>query len=172
MITRALVAGLGSIGQRHARNLRSILGNDLVLLALRSKRGGPVVINQRVAGVGDPEADCDGGIFTSLDEALGAEPDIVIERNAVVGVACQLRFHPALISLQAMLSNQVLGELIAVHAEQAEYLPPYHPYDDYRSSYAARADLVAVSCLLKFARSITCCGSLGCPQACLPSEDT
>jgi predicted dehydrogenase len=28
-----------------------------------------------------------------------------------------------------------------VHAVQAEYLPLFHPYEDYRRSYAARADL-------------------------------
>ncbi len=184
MTISALVVGLGSIGQRHARNLRSILGSNLILSALRSQRGGLVITDQLVTSTSDPEADCNGGIFTDLDQALAAEPeiviicnptslhvevveaavragaavfvekpisnnlrgltklaDLVVGRGGVVAVGCQLRFHPALISLKALLSDQVLGRLITVNSEQGEYLPSYHPYEDYRHSYAARSDL-------------------------------
>jgi predicted dehydrogenase len=181
---RALVVGLGSIGQRHARNLRSLLGEDLVLSALRSGRGGPVVTSQLGAQAGDPAADCDGGVFSDLEQALASRPGIVVvcnptslhvgvvaaavragaavfvekplshgpegldelaalvaEREAVVAVGCQLRFHPALLAAHALLEQRALGRLIRVHAEVAEYLPSFHPYEDYRQSYAARADL-------------------------------
>jgi predicted dehydrogenase len=184
MNVRALVVGLGSIGQRHARNLRSILGDDLTLFALRSRRGGCIVTDQLVSADGDPEADCDGGIFTDLDQALASGPDIVVvsnptslhaeivdaavragaavfvekplshalrginelaqlvaDRNAIVSIGFQFRYHPALLSMQALLDDRVLGRLISVHAVQAEYLPLFHPYEDYRRSYAARADL-------------------------------
>ena len=35
---RALIVGLGSIGQRHARNLRSLLGGRVTLSAYRVQR--------------------------------------------------------------------------------------------------------------------------------------
>jgi predicted dehydrogenase len=184
MTTRALVIGLGAIGQRHARNLRTILGDELVLSALRSRRASPVIADGLVVAGGTPEDDCDGGVFTDLDSALEARPDLVFvctpsnmhvgyaraavasgaavfiekplssdmegvealaadvqARKAVVAVGCQLRFHPALVRLRALLHEQVVGRLLAVHIEQAEYLPGFHPYEDYRTSYAARRDL-------------------------------
>lgn len=184
MSVRALVVGLGSIGQRHARNLRSILGGELVLSALRSGRGASIVTDQLASRAGDPGADCDGGVFTNLDDALSAQPDVVIVCNptslhaevtaaavragaavlvekplsheldgledlvglvaaedAVVSVGFQLRYHPALLSLRALLGQGVLGRLVTVEAVQGEYLPSFHPYEDYRGSYAARAEL-------------------------------
>lgn len=66
---------------------------------------------------------------------------LVEERNATVAVGLQFRCHPALIDLKTRLNDGALGQLISVHAEQAEYLPSYHPSEDYRKSYAARSDL-------------------------------
>jgi predicted dehydrogenase len=63
------------------------------------------------------------------------------EQEVVVAVGCQLRFHPALARLAQLLDNDVLGRLIAVHVEEGEYLPGWHPYEDYRRSYAARREL-------------------------------
>jgi predicted dehydrogenase len=133
---------------------------------------------------GDPAADCDGGVFYDLDEALSASPDIVVvatptslhlpvlmasltagcsvfvekpishtldgvdaavalahATRLTVAIGCQLRFHPALRELQRLLSEKVVGRLLSVQAVNGEYLPSYHPYEDYRTSYAARRDL-------------------------------
>jgi predicted dehydrogenase len=178
--TRALVVGLGAIGQRHARNLRSLLGAELELSALRSRKADLVISPELSAVAGDPGADCDGGVFTDLDAALGHSPDLVFictptslhvptalaavdagaavfiekplsgdyrgvaalleataRREAVVAVGCQMRFHPALVRLRKLVADQVLGSLLRVDVEQAEYLPAWHPYEDYRTSYAA-----------------------------------
>jgi len=35
---RILIAGLGAIGQRHARNLRALCGDGVELLAFRRRR--------------------------------------------------------------------------------------------------------------------------------------
>jgi predicted dehydrogenase len=182
--TRALVVGLGSIGQRHARNLRALLGDDLVLSALRSRRQRGIVSDALEQCAGDPEDGCDGGVFDDLARALATGPDIVLvcnptrfhvpvaraaveagadvfiekpvsdtldgvdalaaaarARGAIVAVGCQLRFHPALLRLREVLASGALGTLVAAHVEEGEYLPGWHPYEDYRTSYAARRDL-------------------------------
>jgi predicted dehydrogenase len=40
-----------------------------------------------------------------------------------------------------LIQSKTLGKLLAVHAHWGEYLPQWHPWEDYRQSYAARADL-------------------------------
>jgi predicted dehydrogenase len=157
-----------------------LLGDELELSALRSRGRRLIISSGLTADVGDPEADCNGGIYTDLDEALGSQPDIVLictpssmhvptaiasvragaavfvekplssdlvgvdelvqavaESGAVVSIGCQLRFHPALIRLHELLDQAVIGTLLRVDVEQAEYLPSFHPYEDYRESYAA-----------------------------------
>ena len=40
-----------------------------------------------------------------------------------------------------MLAARAIGRIVAVRAEVGEYLPGWHPYEDYRQMYASRADL-------------------------------
>ena len=78
---KALVVGLGAIGQRHARNLRALLGDELELSALRSRRDGRVVTDGLAVGDGHAEDDCNGGVFTDIGAALDNSPDIVLVCN-------------------------------------------------------------------------------------------
>jgi predicted dehydrogenase len=72
-----------------------------------------------------------------VDELIG-----IVERQSLIAtVAYQLRFHPLVKRMREVLSEKVIGSVVAVHAEVGEYLPGWHPYEDYRQSYAARADL-------------------------------
>jgi predicted dehydrogenase len=63
------------------------------------------------------------------------------ERHRVVMVGHQLRFHPSFLALQRALHENSLGHLLSVRAHVGEYLPGWHPYEDYRGMYASRADL-------------------------------
>jgi predicted dehydrogenase len=63
------------------------------------------------------------------------------ERKAIVAVGCQLRFNPCLIRLKMLVDGGRLGTLLNIHVDMGEYLPDYHPEEDYRKSYAARAAL-------------------------------
>ena len=56
-------------------------------------------------------------------------------------VGYQLRFHPCLLALQRALHENSLGHLLSVRAHVGEYLPGWHPYEDYRQMYASRSDL-------------------------------
>jgi predicted dehydrogenase len=66
---------------------------------------------------------------------------VVRERPLTVLVASQWRFHPCVRALRALLADDALGVLQAVTFEYTEYLPDWHPYEDYRTSYAANAAL-------------------------------
>lgn len=182
---KVLIAGLGSIGQRHARNLRTVLADDVDLLAFRT-RGLQHVITERMTLDATATVEERYGIraFDDLDAALREQPAAVLvcnptrfhlptamravragchvliekplsdsyegveelvacasRRRLVAMVGYQMRFHPALLRLRQLLAEQRIGRITGVRAEWGEYLPDAHPYEDYRESYAARADL-------------------------------
>jgi predicted dehydrogenase len=182
---RILIAGLGAIGQRHARNLRAVCGDGLELLAYRRRRL-PHVITESLQrdDSRDVEVELGLSVFDDLDAALAARPDAVfvctpsgghleiaqraaeagchlfiekpishtfdgVERlretaaakRLVVLVGCQWRYHPAVRWLRDVLQEGALGRLVRAEIDYGEYLPDWHPYEDYRTSYAARAEL-------------------------------
>jgi predicted dehydrogenase len=72
-----------------------------------------------------------------VDELLAA----VKRGGGKVLVGYQFRFHPGLQALKRWLMEGRIGKLISAHAHWGEYLPDWHPWEDYRQSYAARRDL-------------------------------
>jgi predicted dehydrogenase len=61
-------------------------------------------------------------------------------KNCVVQVGCQLRCHPQLVKIKEWINSGNLGTVHSVVADVGEYLPDWHPWEDYRTSYAARND--------------------------------
>jgi predicted dehydrogenase len=66
---------------------------------------------------------------------------LAASRHRIAMVGYQLRFHPCLRALAAALGDGTLGRLLAVRAAIGEYLPGFHPYEDYRELYAAKQHL-------------------------------
>jgi predicted dehydrogenase len=79
---KVLIAGLGSIGQRHARNLRARCGDEVELIAYR-RRGLPHVISERMTIDEGMSVERAYGIqsFDRLDHALEQRPDAVFICN-------------------------------------------------------------------------------------------
>jgi predicted dehydrogenase len=53
----------------------------------------------------------------------------------------QFRFHPGLQQVKSWLENGMIGRPLSFRAHWGEYLPDWHPWEDYRVSYTARQDL-------------------------------
>jgi predicted dehydrogenase len=167
-----LIAGLGSIGRRHFRNLVAVGEKDIVLL----RTGRATLPDDELAGY---------PVETDLREALKKhKPDAVIvanptsmhlevavpaaetgchillekpvshslarlevlqkavqESGSKILVGFQFRFHPTLNTAHDLIHSNALGDVLAVHVHWGDYLPQWHPWEDYRNSYAARADL-------------------------------
>jgi predicted dehydrogenase len=182
---RVLMIGLGGIGQRHARNLRAILGDRLELLAYRvrglthvvtpnleSDAGRNVEQEYRIRAFPDLDAafshgpqiaficnptsshlsaagaclraGCDVFIEKPLSsDAQGVENliDLANQKRRVVMVGYQLRFHPCLLKFSLVIESGCLGHLLSVRTIIGENLANWHPYEDYRQMYAARANL-------------------------------
>lgn len=90
------------------------------------------------------QAGCD----LMIEKPLAADMERVDElRSAVdeagvqVLVGYQFRFHPGLQRVKRLLDDGSLGEPVSVDVEWGEYLPDWHPWEDYRESYSARREL-------------------------------
>lgn len=167
-----LIAGLGSIGRRHFRNLIALGEKDIVLLrtrkatlpddelagypvetdlqeALKTHQPDAVIVSNPTAfhlDVAIPAAETGCAILlekpiSHSTERLDQLESAVKKSGAKVLVAFQFRFHPSLIRAKQWIEAGEIGRIISAHVHFGEYLPAWHPWEDYRNGYAARADL-------------------------------
>ncbi len=168
---RFMIAGYGSIGRRHLRNLRALGQDDIVLY----RTGKSTLPDDELAGL-TVEYDLGAALAHQPDAVIIANPTanhldvalpaaeagchILIEKpisHSLAGVAAlgealrqgggkllvgfQFRFHPGLQKLAELIRQQIAGRPLSARVEWGEYLPAWHPWEDYRQSYSARADL-------------------------------
>jgi predicted dehydrogenase len=169
---RVLLLGCGSIGRRHAQNLRELGVQELIVFDLQAERRDQLATELNVDTV------------TTLDECWKRRPDAVVialptafhlplaleaarrgchlliekpladrwqgveellaiaeQRDLITLVGCNLRFHPGLRHVKCLLAEQAVGRVIAARIEVGQYLPDWHPWEDYRQSYSARREL-------------------------------
>jgi predicted dehydrogenase len=67
--------------------------------------------------------------------------DEVVRTGAWAGMAYSLRYHPAYRLARETLLAGGIGRVAYAKAWFESYLPGWHPWEDYRQSYAARSDL-------------------------------
>ncbi len=78
-----------------------------------------------------------GDRFDGLPRLL----DVVKARELVTLVGCNLRFHPGVRQMKHLVTQGVVGRVVAARLEMGQYLPDWHPWEDYRHGYSARRDL-------------------------------
>jgi predicted dehydrogenase len=166
-----LIAGFGSAGRRHFRNLQSLGCEDFIFL-----RSGLGALDDREIS-GFPST-------SSLDDALGYRPEVAViatpsskhmeialpaaqagcdvyiekplahnlqdvgrlltvvrERRLIGMLGCQFRFHPLFAELRSMITKGWLGRVVGASAEYGDHLPSWHPWEDHRKSYSARHEM-------------------------------
>ncbi|MFH1506865.1 MAG: Gfo/Idh/MocA family oxidoreductase [Candidatus Omnitrophota bacterium] len=90
------------------------------------------------------KAGCDLFIEKPLSHNLFGlrELDSLADRKGLVTfIGCQFRFHPHLQAIKKWIDDGTLGKVIYVSARWAEYLPDWHPWEDYRKGYSASEKL-------------------------------
>ena len=207
---RVLFCGLGGIGQRHLRNLRTLIGADRLDVHAYRVLGRSTKLRDDLSVDAGRDLTEDYGVTVhrALDDALAARPTVVfvcnptnlhvavglqaamagahvfiekplsssmdgvaaldaaVRRHQRIGyVGYHFRFHPALRRLKAVLDEGRLGRILAAHAEIGEYLPHWHRYEDYRSMYAARAELGGGVILTQIHEMDLICWFFGLPES-------
>ncbi len=74
-------------------------------------------------------------------EGLSQLSEIVSEKNLFTLVGCNFRFHPGLIQVHSLLETDAIGKVISSRAQFGQFLPDWHPWEDYRKTYSAQEKL-------------------------------
>lgn len=166
-----LIAGYGSIGRRHLRNLRELGESDIVLLrshkstlpddeikdipvetsikaALAHKPDGVIIANPTALHLDAAIPAAEAGCAVFMEKPVSDTFERLLElrkalekNNGRFQMGFQFRFHPGLNKLKELLDTGIIGRPVSFRAEWGEYLPGWHPWEDYRKTYAARKDL-------------------------------
>jgi len=167
---KILISGVGSVGERHIRNLMSLGYSDIVLYRRKNKSLRNI---QNVFPT-----------YTNLDDALKLKPDIAFiccptSHHIEIAIKCasmgchlfiekpisdnllgkkelysilnktgkvaivgyMMRYHPCIKKIKTWLDLGLLGKCIGMRSTWGEYLPDWHPWEDYRASYAANKSM-------------------------------
>ena len=166
-----LIAGYGSIGRRHFRNLHALGERDFLFLrskqstlsddeisdypietdiqtALAHKPDAVIVSNPTSlhldVAIPAAEAGCDLLLEKPISHTMDGVDDLkaaVKQGSGQVLVGFQFRYHPLLQQAAALLSGEAIGRPLSVQVNWGEYLPSWHPWEDYRKGFSARTDL-------------------------------
>lgn len=169
--TPILIAGFGSIGRRHFRNLQQLGYRNLILYrtgnstlptdelqgyvvehslheALKYYPVAAIIANPTALHIPTAQAVAEVGghllIEKPISHSLAGVDSLqqtVVQRDLHVLTAFQFRFHPALQQIKLWLEEEAIGSIVSIHAHWGEYLPDWHPWEDYRQGYSTRANL-------------------------------
>ena len=177
-MNKILIVGYGSIGKRHVNNLISIPNTEIIICtkqneikftnkkikiynklneALKEKPDIAFVTNETSKHV--PVAiklakqKLDLFLEKPLSNSMIDVKTLVSttkKNNLITQIGCNFRFHPCLIKMKKIIDKGTIGKIIVAQVESGSYLPDWHPYEDYRSGYAARKDLgggIVLTCI-------------------------
>jgi len=165
--TPIIIIGFGSIGRRHARNLR-LLGflnlsvHDPNPEAVKNFQGEIVLSLDekslsrfKIAFITNPthlhastatlaaKAGCHLFIEKPVSHTragIGELRQVCAERNLVNMVACNMRFFPAYEFINSFLEKGALGKVYRIHLAFDYYLPFWREGTDYTKSYSAKKE--------------------------------
>ncbi len=167
-----LIAGLGSIGRRHLRNLVALGQEDILLYRTHRSTlpedelaaypvetdlaaalahhpdavivANPTALHMEVA-LPAARAGCHLLLEKPIADRVDAQVELLrqtaVENQVRILVGFQFRFHPVLGKIKALLDSGNLGRVLSFRVHWGEYLPDWHPWEDYRQGYAARKEL-------------------------------
>lgn len=168
---KILIAGLGSIGRRHLRNLQALGEKDILLYrthqatlpddelnsyrvetdldrALQLKPEAVIITNPTALHLSVAVPAAEAGCHLLIDKPVSHSLEGLDELHAAlkrgggkVLVGFQFRYHPGLQRIKELLEKQAIGRPLSVRSHWGEYLPNWHPWENFRQSYAARPEL-------------------------------
>jgi len=66
---------------------------------------------------------------------------IVAQKKLVTLVGCNMRFHLGIALMKELMDKKSIGRVICARIQAGQYLPDWHPWENYRRGYSAKQDL-------------------------------
>ena len=173
-----LICGIGSIGQRHFRNLIA-LGHEAAFfrsgssnsyhqafldtfLNIEKEKEQNVRMFYRFADalsdfrpdaviVANPNSEhvtmvlqsVRAGLHVFIEKPLSHSMEgiseietVTVNKNLTVMVGYNLRFHPLLKKMKELSTSGEIGKIISARVDTGEHIKDWHPWEDYRKTYA------------------------------------
>lgn len=67
--------------------------------------------------------------------------DIMNDKKIVSFVGHNLMFHPIIKQIRKFINENDIGKIINIQCQVGQWLPDWHPYEDFKNAYYARKDL-------------------------------
>ena len=165
---KILICGLGSIGKRHANNLLALKKKNLIFFrernldlndqnlkkkksfksltkALNENPDVAFICNTTSKHINTAIKCAKKGCHLFIEKPLSNNlkklrvlESIIIKKKIKVMIGYNMRFHPLMIKIKKMLKNKELGSIYNLQTEWSEYLPDWHPWENYKYTYAAQ----------------------------------
>tara|TARA_Y100000590_G_scaffold148843_2_gene171017 strand:- start:16459 stop:17430 length:972 start_codon:yes stop_codon:yes gene_type:complete len=162
--------GYGSIGKRHIQNLSNYSDIEIIVCTKRKqdiflKKNKCKVIKSLKKSISEnPDFAiisnvtslhietaielANAGIHFLIEKPLSHNQNgvkkllnVIKTKKLITLIGCHLRFHPCIIKIKEIIEKKKIGKVLAVQAQNSSYLPDWHPYENYKESYAAKKEL-------------------------------
>ena len=174
-----LIVGLGSMGKRRIRNLQYLKAGKIIGFDIREDRRKEAEKKYGIKTFHDfdkamrdePDALI---ISTPPDlhikyamEAVKNNKHFFMEasvvdlgmkelirecqkKDIVAAPSCTMRFHPSVMKIKEIVDDKNIGDVLLFTHHSGQYLPDWHPWEDYRKFYVARKETGAAREMVSF----------------------
>lgn len=174
-----LIVGLGSMGKRRVRNLQYLKAGDIIGFDVRQDRTKEVEEKYKIrifTDFDDAMAENPDALVISTPPDLhtkyariaatnnkhffteasvveeGIDELVVLCKNKqiVAAPSCTMRFNPSIRKIKEIIDSGVIGKPLAFAYHSGQYLPDWHPWEDYRKFYVAKRETGAAREIVSF----------------------
>jgi predicted dehydrogenase len=166
-----MIAGYGSIGRRHFRNLTAIGEKDIFFYrtsnstlpddelhgftvetdlrrALDQKPDAVIISNPTALHLDVAIPAAERGCHILMEKPISNNLNRIDKLEAALKkgkgkflMGFQFRYHPTLQKIASLIKDGAIDRPLSAIAHWGEYLPNWHPWEDYRQGYSARSAL-------------------------------
>jgi len=176
---RFLIVGLGSMGKRRIRNLQYLKAGDIIGFDVRQDRTKEVAGKYKIRAFTDfddamaenPDAliistppdlhtkyariaaTNNKHFFTEasvVDDGIDELIALCKNKQIVAAPSCTMRFNPSIQKIKELLDSGIIGKPLAFTYHSGQYLPDWHPWEDYRKFYVAKRETGAAREIVSF----------------------
>ena len=164
-----LVIGLGSMGKRRIRCLKSLGHDNIIGFDVRADRRDEVKVKYGIEVTSDISTGAQYNIDTIvistppdkhnecikfavenrkpafveasvLLEGLEELNTLAKDRGVLIAPSCTMRFHPVIKDIKSIVSGSQYGKVTNFSYHSGQYLPDWHPWENVEDFYAGRKE--------------------------------